>query len=215
MAFLLLGCSQTTKRVKPMISKPVESSHAFINVFNESMIVNGNSMELIEHLDAFQWEKEALVRMYSEHTDLWNIEQKEEFKVILEKDKYLSLCGDKRYYENLLFSNEDARVDILYSILFLRYVNNLSNGCVQWVSSHVKDENHLYNIQADYLLSMIEKDALVERLLIPFIPKKRAFTIALRDYHLMVAKSENSESVIRQRLEVESLKAFESYPTYK
>jgi len=193
----------------------VVGEYCIVDVFTDSLFLNGDRIKLIKNLDALPWEKRALLKAYKNHTDLWNNQQKKEFQKILEDDKYLSLCGDKRYYENLLFTVEEPQVDILHSILLLKYLNNLSNGCTKWVSQKVGNENKNKNIPSDYLLDMIEKDAIVERLFVPFFPRQKRFLIALREYRKMKNRDEKSSKLKDKRLEIEYIKQTEEYPNYR
>jgi len=196
-------------------SSEVVGEYCIVDVFTDSMFLNGDRLKLIKNLDALAWEKRALLKAYKKHTKLWNEQQRKEFQQILEEDKYLSLCGDKRYYENLLFTVEEPQVDILYSILLLKYLNNLSNGCTKWVSQKIANENSSKNIQSDYLLDMIEKDAIVERLFVPFFPRQKRFMVAIREYKKMKNRDVKPEKLKDRRLEIEQLKKTEEYPNYR
>jgi hypothetical protein len=193
----------------------VVGEYCIVDVFTDSMFLNGDRLELIKKLDALAWEKRALLKAYQHHTELWNQQQKKDFQKILEEDKYLSICGDRRYYDNLLFTTEEPQVDILHSILLLKYLNNLSNGCMKWVTQKIDNENIRKNIQADYLLDMIEKDAIVERLFVPFFPRQKRFLVAIREYKKMAERVEKSKKLKDKRLEIEQLKHTEAYPNYR
>jgi len=211
--------STQSKEYSPKIeakkSSEEDSSNCIVDVFTDSMFLNGNRFKLIKNLDAFPWEKKALMSAYKNHTSLWNEKQKKEFQEVLEEDKYLALCGDKRYYDNLLFTTEEPQVDILHSILLLKYINNLSNGCIEWVTQKVKNENSSQKVHSNYLLDMIEKDALVERLFVPFIPNRKRFLIAVREYKKALEKSGSSHELELKRLEIEEAKQNDEYPDYK
>jgi len=196
-------------------SSEVVGEYCIVDVFTDSMFLNGDRLKLIKNLDALAWEKRDLLKAYKKHTKLWNEQQKKEFQKILEEDKYLSLCGDKRYYDNLLFTVEEPQVDILHSILLLKYLNNLSNGCTKWVSQKLSNENSHKNIPSGYLLDMVEKDAIVERLFVRFIPRQKRFMIAIREYKKMKNRDEKSQKLKDRRLEIEQLKQTEEYPNYR
>ena len=196
-------------------SNEVNDEYCIVDVFTDSMFLNGDRIKLIQNLDALPWERKALLKAYKNHTELWNREQKKAFQKILEEDKYLSLCGDRRYYDNLLFTTEEPQTDILYSILLLKYLNNLSHGCKKWVAQKANNENSHNTIPSLYLLDMIEKDALVERLFIPFMPRQKSFRIAIREYKKMKDKDEKSQKVKDKRLEIEQMKERDEYPSYK
>ena len=193
----------------------VVGEYCIVDVFTDSIFLDGDRLKLIKNLDALPWEKKSLLKAYKNHTDLWNKKQRKAFQKILESDKYLSLCGEKRYYDNLLFTVEEPQADILHSILLLKYINNLSHGCMQWVSQKVNNENSSKDIPSTYLLDMIEKDALVERLFIPFVPRKKSFRIALREYKKMKEKVGNSQELKVRRIEIEQIKQTQEYPSYK
>ena len=193
----------------------VVGEYCIVDVFTDSIFLDGDRLKLIKNLDALPWEKKSLLKAYKNHTDLWNKKQRKAFQKILESDKYLSLCGEKRYYDNLLFTVEEPQADILHSILLLKYINNLSHGCMQWVSKKVNNENSSKDIPSTYLLDMIEKDALVERLFIPFVPREKSFRIALREYKKMKEKVGNSQELKVRRIEIEQIKQTQEYPSYK
>jgi len=196
-------------------SNEVTGEYCIVDVFTDSLFLNGDRIKLIKNLDALAWEKRSLLQAYKDHTELWNKKQRKDFQKILEEDKYLSLCGDRRYYDNLLFTVEEPQVDILYSILLLKYLNNLSNGCTKWVSQKISNEHATKTVQAEYLLDMIEKDAIVERLFVPFLPRQKRFLIAIREYKKMVDRAEKSVKLKDRRLEIEQLKQKEIYPNYR
>jgi hypothetical protein len=193
----------------------VVGEYCIVDVFTDSMFLDGDRLKLIKNLDALPWEKKSLLKAYKNHTELWNKKQRTAFQKILESDKYLSLCGERRYYDNLLFTVEEPQADILHSILFLKYINNLSNGCMQWVSQKVNNENSSKNIPSAYLLDMIEKDAIVERLFLPFVPRQKSFRIAIRDYKKMKQKVGNSQELKVRRIEIEQIKQTQEYPSYQ
>jgi len=196
-------------------SNKVEDEYCIVDVFTDSMFLNGDRIKLIKNLDALSWERKVLLEAYKNHTELWNRQQKKEFQKILEDDKYLSLCGDRRYYDNLLFTTEEPQLDILHSILLLKYINNLSHGCKKWVLEKSSNENSHKDIPSLYLLDMIEKDALVERLFIPFVPKQKSFQISIREYKKMKDKDVQSEKLKDKRLEIEQIKERDEYPSYR
>jgi len=196
-------------------SNKVDDEYCIVDVFTDSMFLNGDRIKLIKNLDALPWEKKALLKAYKNNTKLWNKKQRKEFQKILEEDKYLSLCGDRRYYDNLLFTAEEPQADILHSILLIKYLNNLSHGCKKWVSQKTSDENKHKNIPSLYLLDMVEKDALIERLFIPFIPNHKSFKVAIKEYKNMKNRDAKSQKLKDKRLEIEEMKAIDSSPSYK
>ncbi len=198
-------------------SNRVEEEYGIDDVFTDSMFLNGDRIKLIKNLDALPLEKKSLLKAYKNHTKLWKRKQREEFAKILEDDKYLSLCGDRRYYDNLLFTTEEPQVDILYSILLIKYINNLSHGCKKWVYSKLTNNLETKdNIPRDYLLDMVEKGAIVERLFVPFIPKpKKLFRVAIREYKSMHDIDEKSKKLRDKHLEIESMKESDKHPSYQ
>ena len=196
-------------------SNDVEDEYCIVDVFTDSLFLNGDRIKLIQNLDALAWEKEVLLKAYKNHTELWNKQQRKAFQKILEEDNYLSICGDRRYYDNLLFTLEEPQVDILHSVLLLKYLNNLSHGCQKWVSEKASSENSQKTIPSLYLLDMIEKDVLVERLFIPFVPRQKSFQTAIREYKKMKDNDEKSQKLKDKRLEIEQIKERDEYPSYK
>ena len=195
-------------------SDEVVGEYCIVDVFTDSIFLNGDRVKLIKNLDALPWEKKVLLTAYKKDSKLWNQQQKKEFDKILEEDKYLSLCSDRRYYDNLLFTSEEPQLDILYSITLLRYAKNLSNGCLEWVSSGIKDENIKKRVPEKNLLKMVQQGAIVERLLVPFIPKTKAFDEALNAYHKAISRGENAKSLTSERMFIEEQKATDIYPDY-
>ena len=235
---LFSGCSVTTPIKKPLSvednvthTRILENKETFSvqaiakndvdvieNVFlNELDLENNTNTEtLIESLDAFPWEKEALQKVYASYEQIWENAQKKEFNKILEEDKYLSICGDRRYVDNLKFIDEPAKQDILYSILLLKYSNNLKSGCLEWVSSdgQVKNENSTEQIRSNYLLSMVPKGVLINKLLLSYGLKNREFIEAVQHYKSLEMSSLDPNELKVERLKVEQYKIFEEQPDY-
>ena len=200
--------------VLPKVSSNIE---VIANVFSEETEDFLNSKRLIKYLDASPWEKKALNKAYTKHRKLWTKREIQDFLSIINEDKYLSLCSDKRYLDNLVFTAEPAKQDLLYSILLLKYLNNLSHGCVEWVGSDavVKNENSEEYIESDYLLSMLSKNILIERLFTRYIPKEKDFFPAIKRYKLLTKYLENSDEIKSERLQIEQYKSFENHPDYE
>jgi len=195
-------------------SDEVVGEYCIVDVFTDSIFLDGDRLKLIKNLDALPWEKKVLLKAYKKDSKFWNKQQKKEFDKILEEDKYLSLCGDQRYYDNLLFTSEEPQLDILHSILLLRYAKNLSNGCLEWVSSDIKNENDKKRVPAKSLLKMVKQGAIVERLFVPFVPKTKAFDEALKAYHKAISRGENPKSLTSERMFIEEQKSTDIYPDY-
>jgi len=187
------------------------------NVFSEDTEESLNSKHLIKYLDAYPWEKKALRKAYTQYRKLWTKSEIHDFLAIVNEDKYLSLCSDKRYMDNLMFTADPAKQDLLYSILLLKYLNNLSHGCMEWVSSDgmIKNENSKEYIESDYLLSMLSKDILIERLFTRYVPKEKDFFPALKRYKLLTKYLEKSDEIKSERLQIEQYKTFENHPDYE
>jgi len=86
-----------------------------VNVFSEDIEGFANSKHLIQYLDAYPWEKKALHKAYSRYKMLWTQREIQDFLAIIHDDKYLSLCADKRYLDNLIFTTDVTKQDLLYS----------------------------------------------------------------------------------------------------
>ena len=211
----------------PYIKTPPPQRHIMVpepskrrtikDVFTEETPERLGSQQLINYLDAFSWEKKALSKAYSRERKLWTKREIQSFLAIVNEDKYLSLCGDKRYMDNLIFTSNPAKQDLLYSILLLRYLNNLSNGCREWVSSdgELLNENSKEYIESNYLLSMLSKDILIERLFTRYIPKNKDFFPALKRYKLLTKYLEKSDEIKNERLQIEAYKSVENHPDYE
>jgi len=214
---------QTTPFVKTPPPKKVfqqkspKKIEVIVNVFSEDIEDFASSKRLINYLDAYPWEKKALYKAYGKHKKLWTKHEIQDFLAIINEDKYLSLCADKRYLDNLIFTTDVAKQDLLYSILLLRYLNNLSHGCSEWVGSNgtILNENSEKYIESDYLLSMLPKNILIERLFTRYIPKEKDFFPAIKRYKLLTKYLEKSDEIKNERLQIEQYKRFENHPDYE
>ena len=200
-----------------ILSKEVNKIEVIPNVFSEDTEDFLSNKRLIKYLDAYSWEKKSLSKAYAKKKKLWTKHEIQDFLSIVNEDKYLSLCGDKRYLDNLIFTADAVKQDLLYSILLLRYLNNLSHGCVEWVSSggSVLYENNQEYIESDYLLSMLSKDILIERLFTRYFPKDKDFLPAIKRYKLLTKYLEESDEIKNERLQIEQYKTFENHPDYE
>ena len=214
---------QTTPYIKTpppkrvLVQKEPSDLEVIANVFTEETPDSFSSQRLIGYLEMFPWEKRALKNAYGKHGKLWTQREIHDFLAIINEDKYLSLCGEKRYLDNLMFTSNPAKQDLLYSVLLLKYLNNLSHGCVEWVSSDgaILNENREEYIESDYLLSMLPKDILIERLFTRYIPKEEDFFPALKRYKLLTKYLEKSDEIKSERLQIEVYKSAENHPNYE
>jgi len=206
---------ENNQTLLPSISEK-EQIEEIESVFSHEFEEETNRESLIESLDAFPWEKEALQKVYSSHDEIWSSSQKEAFKQILEDDSYLSICADRRYLDNLEFIEEGFREDILYSILLLKYLNNLKSGCLEWVSSdtHVKNENSVEAVRSDYILSMLPKGVLIQKLILFYSPKNREFLDAVKHYKALEMGSASYDELKTERLNIEQYKTLKEEPDY-
>lgn len=223
MVVLFVGCSKSEPKLNKNYVPVIESVEQPINevksraIFADAHVKRGNIRTLIETLDAFPWEKKALHTVYRhEGKIIWKPNQIQDFRKILENDSYLAMCGDRRYWDYLDVTKERAKQDVLYSTLLLKYLNNLSSGCRQWVSSDgmALNENRIQNIKAEYVLSLLARGALIEKLFIPYLPKNREFFVHLKRYKALEKSVENPSDLKRERLYIEQYKTLKIHPNY-
>jgi hypothetical protein len=195
-----------------LLIKPVETREMLFASANGSH----DPIALIDSLDIYPWEREALSKIYGSYNTIWGSFQREEFKKILDDDTYLSLCGENQYVEHLALVENKIQEDILYSILLLRYLNNLRGGCLEWVSSdgQVKDEKREEHIRANYLLSMLPEGVFIQKLFLPYFPKDEEFFSAVSHYKQSEKTLLESDALKIERLNVEQLKMSEKHPDY-
>ena len=201
----------------------VESGEVLANVFSDELYFEKDKVGqdktgvVIKYLDAYAWEKKVLNRAYKKHKKLWSKKQSKDFEKILQHDKYLSLCSDHKYWDNLEFEENEPERDILHSILLLRYLNNLSHGCVDWVQSDgkIKDENKREYIKAKYVFALLPHEVLIDKLLFIYAPKELEFKKMLEAYNEAVERDEDTEILKRERLIIELYKRKEIHPNYK
>ncbi len=233
--FLMFGC--VSKKVNPIVIKELnveekivsnvsekkESEKILYDVFASGLYFEKDKVGqdktgvVIKYLDAYDWEKRVLNNIYKNHKKLWSKKQSKDFEQILQNDKYLSLCSDRRYWDNLQFQESEPERDILHSILLLRYLKNLSHGCVDWVRSDgkIKDENRRKYINAKYVFSLLPHKVLIDKLLFIYAPKELEFKKMLQAYHKALQNNEKPEVLKRERLIIELYKHKESYPNYR
>ena len=163
---------------KKIKDKSLEPEEIILNVFDDELYferdkVRGNKSRLIiRYLDAFSWEKNALLKAYTIYKKIWSKKQSDDFKEILEEDKYFALCTDSRYWENLKIEDKEPERDILHSILLIKYLNNLSYGCRE-----IDDNSIQEHIDADHILSLLPHDVLIHKLLLIHLPKEKGLTM--------------------------------------
>jgi len=209
--------SNATEIDKVKIVNPlIDDNNIIPSVFLEDVTFESDAKVMVKALDAFAWEKKSLSKIYKKKDQIWTKQGIKEFKKILSDDRYLSLCGDIRYLQNLEFTTQKIEQDVLYSVLFLKYLNNLSSGCIEWVSSDgsVLNENHEENIASAYLLEMLSRGVLVERLFLPYLPQEKDFTHAIKRYKALDVSAADRNEIKLERLVVEQYKSSESYPEY-
>jgi len=197
----------------------LEESEVIVNVFNDELYFEKDKATtdkiklVIKYVDASNVEKKALKKIYKKHQKIWSSKQYRDLKKIIENDKYLSLCSDRKYWDNLEFEEEEPQKDVLKSILFLRYIKNLAYGCSQWVKSDgkIKQENLKNNLNINNILSLLVHEVLIDKLLLQYVPKEKRFFKLLEEYNMFA----NKEVIKEHRLEIEQYKELEVHPDYK
>ena len=211
------------KKIKEKTSRDdIEEGEVIVNIFDDELyfekdkVGKDKTKVVIKYLDAFDWEKKALQKIYKKHKKLWSKKQSKSFKNILENDKYLALCGDRRYWDNLQFEESEPEGDILQSLLLLRYLNNLEHGCTQWVSSNgkIKDENSKQHMNTKEIFSLLVHGVIIEKLVALSVPKDKKFYPLVKKYKALLASDGNKEVLKEQRLEIEYYKCKKCQPNY-
>ena len=162
--------SSKFKKKKIVKTKSPKDVEVILNVFDDEFyfekdkVVKDKRELVINYLNAFKWEKKALRKIYAKHKILWSKKQYRDLEKILEEDKYMALCSDRRYWDYLQFEEEEPQRDILKSILLLRYINNLSYGC--------STQNFKKHIDANYIFSLLPHEVLIDKLLLQFLPNR-------------------------------------------
>jgi hypothetical protein len=212
-----------TKRVnKGQEEKTREPVEVIENVFSDELYFERDKVHenkylmVIKHLDALALEKDALKVMYRKNMNIWSKKQSKDFKHIMEKNQYFSLCSDKRYWDNLVFEEQLVEKEILQSILLLKYLTNLKYGCKKWVESNnkIKDENHKKEMNYYHILSLLPHDVLMEKVVQMFLPVEERFLFKLDEYRSLLASTTNKSDLKEKRLELERLKVLKQEPNY-
>lgn len=201
----------------------LEEGNIILNVFDDELYFEKDKVGIdktkvvIKYLDAFDWEKKALQKIYKKHKRLWSQKQSEDFQKILIEDKYLSLCGDRRYWDNLEFEESQPEQDILQSILLIKYLNNLSHGCPQWVESNckVKNENAKERINIKQVFSLLPHGVIIEKLFSLYTPKEKKFRTLLKKHKNSLELAKKKEVLRLERLEIEAFKCRPYDPSYE
>ncbi len=192
------------------------------NVFDDELYFEKDKVGVdkvavvIKYVDAYPWEKKALRGAYAKYKRLWSKKQSQDFREILEEDRYLSLCSDHRYWENLQFEEGEVERDVLQSILLMRYLNNLANGCPKWVESDgkIRDENAQEKINTKQIFSLLPHEVIIEKLLLLYLPKDEAFNSLLKKYQQSLQKHPKEVQLKEERLAIEALKCKQCQPNY-
>jgi hypothetical protein len=201
----------------------IEEGHLILNVFDDELyfekdkVGNDKTKVVIKYLDAFTWEKKALKKIYKKHKRLWSKKQSKDFQKILAEDKYLSLCADHKYWENLEFEESEPERDILQSILLLKYLNNLTHGCPKWVESNgkVKNENAKKHINSKQVFSLLPHGVIIEKLFSLYLPEEKKFHTLLEKHKNSLELAKRRDLLKLERLEIEELKCEKCQPNYK
>jgi len=172
---------------------------------------------VIKYLDARDWEKKALGKIYKRHKKLWSAKQSNSLKQIIEKNHYFGLCSDRKYWDNLAFEESEPERDVLHSMLLIRYLNNLSNGCVEWVRSKQKinDENHEEHINTKEILSLLPHHVLIEKLIMLYVSQSKQFKTLIANHHESLSFDKPQEELLAERFAIESYKRDEKNPKYQ
>ena len=209
--------SNLTKLDKELEGNVIVNVFADELYFEKDKVGEDKTAVVIKYLDAYAWEKKALAKVYKKYKRLWSKKQSEEFKEILEEDRYLSLCSDRKYWDNLEFEESEPERDILQSVLLIRYVNNLEHGCPKWVASNAKirDENAKEHTNMKQLFSLLPHEVIIEKLISLYVPKEKEFRILLKQHQNSLDLDKGKELLKLERLELEEFKCQTCQPNYK
>jgi hypothetical protein len=150
----------------------------------------------------------------------WRYSQKKEFLNILKTDKYMSICDQQPLYAQVR-SNNDS---ILMTKLFIAYVKNLANGCIDIeqfkASQHEKRANEIdtyfefyeEKIKPSTLMMQLKAGESIEKILEPYIPKTPQFSALISRYKTLKASDSNiTQAQMRKiRLNIERTKVMKS-----
>jgi len=215
-----VSAENNVSSVKKIEETLTDDANIILNVFNDELYFEKDKegidkrQVVIKYLDAHKWEKKALSETYTKYPKLWSKEQSEDFFKILEEDRYLSLCADRRYWDSLQFEESEPERDVLHSILLIRYLNNLSHGCPQWISSKVKDENVKAYIHTKQILSLLPYNVIISKLIASYEPKSKKFKALMAEHKRLLALDREAEVLKASRLELEEHKRRLCQPKY-
>ena len=200
----------------------VEEGEVIVNVFDDELyfekdkVGTDKTKVVIKYLDAFDWEKKALQKIYKKHKKLWSKKQSKNFKNILKNDKYLALCGDRRYWDNLEFEESEPEQDILQSVLLIKYLNNVMHGCPEWVESNgkIKDENSKKHMNSKEIFSLLVHGVIIKKLFSLSVPKDKNFYPSVEKYKALLTTDVKKEILKKKRLMIENYKCKRWQPNY-
>ena len=200
-----------------------EEGEVILNVFDDELYFEKDKVGedktevVINYLDAYAWEKKVLKSAYKKTKRLWSKKQSKNFRKILEEDKYMSLCSDRRYWHNLEFEESEPERDILQSVLIIRYLNNLSHGCPKWIDSNkkIENENSKERINTKQIFSLLPHGVLIEKLLSLYLPSTKGFRLLLKKHKKSLNEDKTSEVLKAERLEIEGYTCETCEPDYK
>ncbi len=145
----------------------------------------------------------------------WRYGQKNEFLNILKNDTYMSLCNQKRLYEQIK-SSRDTK---LMTKLLIAYTNNLANSCIDIkafkASQRAKrakeiDTYYAINYQkvkpSDIRMKLKAGES-IKDILKPYIPTTPQFNALIEKYRLLSKSKESKPEHLKKiRLNIERTK---------
>jgi len=145
----------------------------------------------------------------------WNDAQKSEFLHILNTDKYLSICNDRKLYEQIR-QNPDS---VEMSRMLVAYAQNLANGCIDLQDFSVAQEarnsidfaskytTYLQKVNIKKMAMQFRAGQHIEQILKPYIPEYDQFDALLKAYHKLSQNPKTSKALLYKiRLNIERLK---------
>jgi hypothetical protein len=208
---------------KVIEDESLEEVNLIANVFSDELYFEKDKEGIdkhrlvIKYLDARDWEKKALKKIYKKHKKLWSKKQSKDLWKIVEEDRYFGLCSDRKYWDNLQFEESEPERDVLHSILLIRYLNNLSNGCPEWIRSKqkIQNENRQEYINSKEILSLLPHNVLIEKLIMIYVSKSKRFKTMIDEHHASLSLDKKEEEILAERLAIEAYKREEKSPKYE
>ena len=121
----------------------------------------------------------------------WRSSQKNEFLMILETDKYMSICNQEALYAKV----KESRNSKLMSQLLIGYTKNLANGCIVDVTYG----KYPQKVSESDIRMKLKAGQSIEQILQPYVPEYQQFNALIAKHR--VAEDPKTKSKIRLNIE--------------